>query len=260
MSKKPTIISSIPHIPAIGGGHGTVPAWARPDIIIAAPGGIGSHTPANAVYSAGSTTALIAGQDLQHTVQADHATVAKDGLILYTYGKATNTSKPNTETGIQLHAASGNVNTQSQSGATKLTADKSITVASTSAMVQITAPNHVLLTAAGAAIEIKGGNITLKGPGKVEFKAGMKEFKGPASASQSVALGGAGELQVDAQHRFDEQFVVKEKTSGEPLAHYKYRVETADGVVLVRGITDADGKTRRVRTPNAQEVRIVADD
>jgi type VI secretion system secreted protein VgrG len=188
MNKKPTIISSIPSVTTIGGGHGTVPAWARPDIIIAAPGGIGSHTPANAVYSAGSTTALIAGQDLQHTVQADHATVAKDGLILYTYGKATNTSKPNTETGIQLHAASGNVNTQSQSGATKLTADKSITVASTSAMVQITAPNHVLLTAAGAAIEIKGGNITLKGPGKVEFKASMKEFTGPGSASATLHL------------------------------------------------------------------------
>jgi type VI secretion system secreted protein VgrG len=60
--------------------------------------------------------------------------------------------------------------------------------------VQITAPKHVLLTAAGAAIEIKGGNITLKGPGKVEFKASMKELKGPASASQSLELKKPGEL------------------------------------------------------------------
>jgi type VI secretion system secreted protein VgrG len=52
----------------------------------------------------------------------------------------------------------------------------------------------VLLTAAGAAIEIKGGNITLKGPGKVEFKAAMKEFKGPGSASQSLALKKPGDL------------------------------------------------------------------
>jgi type VI secretion system secreted protein VgrG len=54
----------------------------------------------------------------------------------------------------------------------------------------------VLLTAAGAAIEIKGGNITLKGPGKVEFKAGMKEFKGPGSASQSLSLAKPGELKL----------------------------------------------------------------
>jgi type VI secretion system secreted protein VgrG len=60
--------------------------------------------------------------------------------------------------------------------------------------VQITAPKHVLLTAAGAAIEIKGGNITLKGPGKVEFKASMKELKGPGSASQSLELKKPGEL------------------------------------------------------------------
>jgi type VI secretion system secreted protein VgrG len=179
---------------AIGGGTGTVAAWTRPDLVLAAPGGIGSHTPANAIYSAGNTTALVAGQDIQHTVQADHATVAKDGLIVYTYGKAQNSSKPNQETGIQLHAASGNVNTQSQQGATKLTADKNVTVASTTAMVQITAPKHVLLTAAGAAIEIKGGNITLKGPGKVEFKASMKELKGPGSGAQSLELKKSSDL------------------------------------------------------------------
>jgi type VI secretion system secreted protein VgrG len=178
----------------IGGGTGTAAAWTRPDLVIAAPGGIASHTPTNAIYSAGNTASMCAGQDIQHTVQSNIATVAKDGLVLYTYGKASNASKPNTETGIALHAASGNVNLQSQQGATKITADKSITVASTQDMVRITAPNHVLLTAAGAALELKGGNITLKGPGKVEFKASMKELKGPASATQSLELKKPGDF------------------------------------------------------------------
>jgi type VI secretion system secreted protein VgrG len=178
----------------IGGGMGTSVAWTRPDLVIAAPAGIASHTPANAIYSAGHTTTMSAGQDIQHTVQANHATVAKDGLILYTHGKASNTSKPNQETGIALHAASGNVNMQSQQGATKITADKRVTVASTQDMVRITAPQHVLLTAAGAALELKGGNITLKGPGKVEFRASMKELKGPAGASQQLELKKPGAL------------------------------------------------------------------
>jgi type VI secretion system secreted protein VgrG len=180
----------------IGGGTGTAAAWTRPDLVIAAPAGIASQTPANAIYSAGHTASLSAGQDIQHTVQANHATVAKDGLILYTYGKASNTSKPNQETGIALHAASGNVNLQSQQGATKITADKSVNVASTQDMVRITAPQHVLLTAAGAALELKGGNITLKGPGKVEFKASMKELKGPATAQQSLELKKPGALKL----------------------------------------------------------------
>jgi type VI secretion system secreted protein VgrG len=104
-------------------------------------------------------------------------------LVFYTYGKATNTAKPNTETGIKLHAASGNVNTQSQSGATKITADKAVEVSSTNGMVRITAPNHILLTAAGAAIDMKSGSITLKAPGKIEFRASMKVMEGGGSAS-----------------------------------------------------------------------------
>jgi type VI secretion system secreted protein VgrG len=39
----------------------------------------------------------------------------------------------------------------------------------------------VLLTAQGAGLKIEGGNITLQAPGKVEFKAAMKEFAGPVS-------------------------------------------------------------------------------
>jgi type VI secretion system secreted protein VgrG len=54
--------------------------------------------------------------------------------------------------------------------------------------VLVTAPKHVMLTAAGAAIRIEGGNITLTAPGKVEFKASMKELAGAGGASQSLEL------------------------------------------------------------------------
>jgi type VI secretion system secreted protein VgrG len=172
----------------IGGGAGAVTAWGRPDLIVAAPGGIGSFTPASSVYSAGNTLSLVAGQDVQHLAQANHATAVKDGLVFYTYGKATNPRKPNAETGIALHAASGSVNTQSQSGATKLTADKAVEFSSTTAMVRITAPQHILLTAGGAAIDMQPGSITIKGPGRVEFRASLKELTGAGSASDSLAL------------------------------------------------------------------------
>jgi type VI secretion system secreted protein VgrG len=196
MNKKATTVSSFPNLAVIGGGAGTVPAWTKPDLLVAAPAGIASHTPAHAIYSAGNTTSLSAGQDIQYTAQGHHSLVAKDGLVIFTYGKAHAASKPNTETGMQLHAASGNVNTQSQSGATHLTADKAVDVSSTHGMVRITAPQHVLLTAAGAAIELKGGNITLKGPGKVEFKASMKELAGAGSASQGLELKKPGVLKL----------------------------------------------------------------
>ena len=156
---------------SIGGGAGSVTAWSRPDLVVAAPAGIAAFTPATLFASAGNSVTAVAGQDLQLAAQANQAWAIKSGLVFYTYGKATNASKPNTETGIRLHAATGNVNTQSQSGATRLTADKKVEVASTGGMVRVTAPEHILLTAAGAAIDIQPGSITLKGPGKIEFKA-----------------------------------------------------------------------------------------
>jgi type VI secretion system secreted protein VgrG len=86
--------------------------------------------------------------------------------------------------------------------ATKVTADKAINVSSTQAMVLVTAPKHVLLTAAGAAIRIEGGNITLTAPGKVEFKASMKELAGGGSASASIRLPVPEELPVTPKERF----------------------------------------------------------
>jgi len=170
---------------SIGGGAGSVTAWSRPDLVLAAPGGVSSFTPASSFVAAGNTFTLVAGQDIQHLAQANHATAVKGGLVFFTYGKAQNAQKPNTETGIALHAASGNVNTQSQSAATKLTADKAVSVSSSSAMVRIAAPQHILLTAAGAAIDMQPGSITLKGPGMVEFRASAKELTSGASASLS---------------------------------------------------------------------------
>jgi type VI secretion system secreted protein VgrG len=180
---------------AIQGGEGTIPAWDRPDLILAAPGGVASVTPAHHLISAGATSSWVAGQDLQHLAQGHHSSAAKDGIVLYTYGKATNTAKPNTETGMALHAASGSVQTQTQSGATHLTADANISVTSTSAEVTVGSPSHVLLAAGGAALRIQGGKISLTGPGSIELKAGMKNFTGPGSAGTGVSLAEPGELQ-----------------------------------------------------------------
>lgn len=181
----PRIIPQIPGI-ATGGGCGTVPAWGRPDLVVAAPGGIGAYTPAHHVISAGNTASFVAQQDLQALAQAHHATAVENGVVLYTVGQASNPERPVDETGIRLHAASGSVVMQSQTGATRLSADRAVTVASTTGQVRITAPKHILLAAGGAGIRMDGTNITLTAPGRVEFRASMKELCGPASAAASV--------------------------------------------------------------------------
>lgn len=176
------------------GGSGTVPAWSSPLMTFSAPGGIGLFTPKDAVLASGNAFSVAAGQDANLVAQGNVSVAVKAGISLFSYGKAGNGQKPNQETGIRLHAASGSVSMQSQSDETQIAADKKVTVASTSSHVQLAAKEHVMLTAAGAAIKVEGGNISLIAPGSVTFHASQKNLAGPASASTSLSLKKAGAL------------------------------------------------------------------
>ena len=161
---------------------GAATAFGAPQFQLQSSAGIVATTPSNAVLAAGTTGSMSAGQDIGLVAQGTACTSAAAGISLFSYGKATSKEKPNQETGIKFHAASGKWSSQSQSDATRLTADKAVTVASVGKSLTITAPKkHVLLTVQGASIKLEGGNIMLHAPGKVDFKASMKELAGPMS-------------------------------------------------------------------------------
>ena len=177
-----------------GGGEGKATAYAEPHLQLSSPAGIVATTPADAIFSAARTSSITAGQDINFASQGGSFHTVKAGISLFTYGKASAKEKPNQETGIKLHAASGKVSSQSQSDETRVTADKSVTVASITKSVAVAAKNHVLLTAQGAYLKLEGGNIMLHAPGKVEFKATSKELAGPASVSSQLPTFTKGEL------------------------------------------------------------------
>lgn len=97
-------------------------------------------------------------------------------------------SKPNTETGIHLHAASGTVSVQAQSGKIAAAANWKVTIASTNGSLNASAKKCFLATAQGASLRLEGGNIELHAPGKVEFRASQKILTGPKSSSSSHSL------------------------------------------------------------------------
>ena len=174
--------------PAIEGGHGRIPTLNRPDLVLAAPGGIHLATPAHAIWSAGNTLSLTAAQDLTQTTTGDHTVAARSGLAWFTYGKASASDKPNQETGIALHAASGKALSQSQSAATRLTAAQRVSVTSTQADIEASAPQHIQLAAGGSALRIEGGDITLTTPAPARLRAALKELTSAASIEADVAL------------------------------------------------------------------------
>jgi len=224
-------------------------AYSSPQMQLSSPFGIVAVTPADAVLAASASTSICAGQDINFAAQGNSYRAAVAGISLFTYGKASTKEKPNQETGIRLHAASGKVSSQSQAGDTRLTADKGITVASTAASVRAVGKQHVLLTAQGACLKLEGGNIMLRAPGKVEFKASMKELAGPKDGSVSVpALPKAREI-------YNEAFVIRNEETKEPMAFVRYRLESASGVTI-EGITDAMGRTQRIFTPRSEELKL----
>lgn len=161
-----------------GGSQDKVIAYSEPHLQLSSPAGIVATTPGDAIVAAGTTSSVSAGQDINLVSQANAFSTVVGGISLFTYGKVANKDKPNQEVGVKLHAAGGKLSSQSQSSMTKLTAEKKITVASVTKIVTIAANKHVLMTAMGACLKLEGGNIMIHGPGKIEFKASMKELAG----------------------------------------------------------------------------------
>ncbi|KAB8055841.1 DUF2345 domain-containing protein [Janthinobacterium rivuli] len=220
---------------------------------LSSPAGIAATTPAHAIFNAGNTASIVAGQDINFGAQGNYFYAVQSGISLFTYGKASDAGKPNQETGIRLHAASGKVSSQSQSGETRLTADKAITVTSTAKSVAIAAKQHVLMTVQGTYIKLEGGNIEIHGPGKMEFKASMKELTGPASSTAKLPyLPQAGQAKnfLELNYRWDDL---------QPMVGAPYTLLFANGVTL-EGKLDAHGFARLDDIPNSGAVVLYGED
>jgi type VI secretion system VgrG family protein len=229
-----------------GSGQGTATAYEEPHLQLSAPSGIAATTPASVVFSSGTSTVVSAGQDINLAAQGASFHGVSRGISLFTYGKASNADKPNKETGIRLHAASGKVSSQSQAGPSRLTADKAVTVASVTKTVTVAARKHVLLTAQGAYLKLEGGNIELHGPGKIAFKAAMKELAGPNSSKPVLpVLPQAADLPRPADI-FSNRVDVSSLFSSDDLASgVAYKVVRTDGSVFA-GTLDSNGRTERL--------------
>ncbi len=236
------------------GGFGTVAAWNRPDLVLAAPSGVGLFTPSSSILSAGANLTFNAGQDLHFVAQGNHATVAKAGVVFYTYGQASDAKKPNTETGIAIHAASGSVHTSSNTGATRLTASAAVEVSSVNAGVLVASPQQVQLTAAGGAIQIESGNITINAPGNVEFKAGMKDLTSAASDSApAISLPTASLVMPD---KYSARLDVYDYFVRHDFRDVPYTAKLDDGS-FVSGTLDKHGRSRPVYAAEARSVKVL---
>jgi type VI secretion system secreted protein VgrG len=265
-------IASLKHSLAVlqgtaNGTGGQAAAFPEPQLQLSSPAGIVATTPANTIFSAGATSSLSA-LHLNFASQGNTHHAIKAGISLFTYGKADSQDQSVQEIGIKLHAASGKLSSQSQSDATRISADKAVTVASVGQGIRIAALKHVLLVAQGAYLKLEGGNIELHGPGAIAFKAGMKELAGPkAAAVELPSSPGAGELNL-VQSRADEGTAYSQRLNvagligGDPesgflYAAMPYEAYNEQGQKIAAGQLSADGTTGAISTQQPEKVKVV---
>ncbi|MGW8391055.1 type VI secretion system Vgr family protein [Pseudoduganella sp. HUAS MS19] len=242
-------------------GNSGAPAFDAPLLQLDSPSGIVVATPADALLASETASSVTASQDINFAAQANLLHSSAGGISLFTYGKASAKEKPNQETGLHLHAASGKFSSQSHTAATTLTADKNIVVSSTTKEVVVGARNHVLLTTQGAAIRIEDGNIELSAPGKIEFKASMKELGGPAHMTMAPAalpvpkewpaLDAAGPHSLRFATMGSDELLGTGIWVGEPFAIFD-----EDGNVLAEGTVAENGRLPRVTTDGPQMLKL----
>ena len=170
-------------IKATEGGDGEVGAYSEPHLQLSAPQGIAMLTPAEYLAVSGTDTSWIAQQDVNLLAQQQLALSVAKGISFYTVGKKPqNAEEPGANHGIQWHVAHGEFQLQSQSGPSRLTAEKRLTLASQTGEVKLHSPEEVLFTVAGAYVRLKGSNIEIHAPGKVTFR-GQHQWPGPQGDS-----------------------------------------------------------------------------
>jgi type VI secretion system secreted protein VgrG len=239
-----------------GGGHGSATAYSEPHLQLSSPAGITATTAADAIFVSGNTGSITAGQDINFASQGNWFGTVKGGISLFTYGKASAPDKPNQETGIKLHAASGKVSVQAQSDVLKVTAEKAITVASVTRSVNIAAKEHVMLTAQEAYLKLEGGNIMIHGPGTITFKASMKELAGPERNTLDIAQ---LPLSPDLPNVFSQKIDLSDFIGMDPIkkmavTSLPYEFRNLRGELISRGTTDGRGDTNAIFTREKEQI------
>ena len=244
-----------------GGGLGTAAAANRPDVLLASPAGIAAHTPQHHVATAGATLSLSSGQDVNVTAQQHMSAAARSGLVLYTVGQAGDANKPNQETGLKLHAASGSVSVQAQGGGLSVHAQQAVAIDSTQGSLHLSAPSRILLVGAGSALEIHGGNITLTTMGTGSVHAASKNLTGGGSASVGalqfkrpgvVRTSGPFSTRLNVAGLFGRSVY-----DGQLPVNVTYTAYDSQGRRIGQGALDQQGSTQRIYSDSQAPIKVI---
>ncbi|MCA8426687.1 type VI secretion system tip protein VgrG [Burkholderia seminalis] len=153
-----------------GGGAGNANAFKEPVMLFASPSGIGMASQQSVHLASERQTNIVSGQSTFITSGKSLIAGVRDRISLFVQNA-----------GMKLFAAKGKVEVQAHADNVELTAQKTLKMLAATENVDVAAKQEILLTSGGAYIRIKGGNIEIHAPGKIDFKGAQHQFAGPTS-------------------------------------------------------------------------------
>lgn len=153
-----------------GGGTGSANAFKEPVMLFASPAGIGLASQQSVHLSGDQQANIVSGQSTFITSGKSLIAGIRDRISLFAQNA-----------GIKLFAGKGKVEIQAHADSIEMTAQKVVKIVSSTENVDVAAKQEILLTSGGAYVRIKGGNIEIHAPGKIDIKGAQHAFSGPTS-------------------------------------------------------------------------------
>jgi len=166
-----------------GGGTGSAAAFSEPVMLMASPSGIALSTQQSTHVVASEHINFVSGQSTH--VAAGKSLIASVAQKLSLFAQ---------NAGIKLFAGKGKVEVQAHDDNIEVTAQKSLKVLSATENIEAAAKREILLTSGGAYIRIKGGNIEMHAPGRIDIKGSQHSFNGPTSLPYPMPLLPKGDI------------------------------------------------------------------
>ncbi|PKO89595.1 MAG: Rhs element Vgr protein [Betaproteobacteria bacterium HGW-Betaproteobacteria-12] len=211
-------------------GQSKVPHLTDPAIIQAARGDFGQVAGQHLQVANDETITLASGADSNFAIAGK--TRIHSGQAIGLLAGATTPGDGNT--GLKLIAAKDDIDLQAQSDEMKFQAKQEVKLVSVNAHIDFAAAKKIhLAVEGGASITIDGG-IIVQCPGTITVHASKKKFSGPTSLSR--------EMNTWPTTNFDDSYILRNESTGEPLANCLVELTRMDGSKL-KIKTDASGKT-----------------
>lgn len=197
--------------------------FKSPVLVAASPAGVGLASSAGIHAHAGDALTMSSLKDTNIAAGTNAAVAAADQLSLFANNG-----------GVKMVSANGKIDIHAHRNDLEIIAYKVLRLLSETDCIELFAKKAISICAAGSFLKIDASGITSGTSGTWTAHAAKHEMPGP----KTMAM----EMNTWAKTNFDEEFIVLNQGTGEPMVNRQFEITREDGTVL-HGATDVQGKT-----------------